>query len=62
LTFLFLKKSLDTQDFLPPSGSDVPYLLLELDDAGGVDLVDELAEDDPVLQHLGVVPLRQGLV
>ena len=37
-------------------------LLLELDDVGGVDLVDEPAEDDPVLEDLGIVALGQGLL
>jgi hypothetical protein len=38
------------------------HLLLELDDGGGVDLVHEPAENDPVLQYLGVVSLRHRLV
>ena len=38
------------------------HLLLELDDVGGVDLVDEPAEDDPVLEDLGIVALGQGLL
>ncbi len=38
------------------------HLLLELDDGGGVDLVHEPAEYDPVLQYLGVVSLRHRLV
>jgi hypothetical protein len=38
------------------------HLLLELDNGGGVDLVHEPAENDPVLQYLGIVSLRHWLV